>query len=503
MITVAWSDSSDSSEESSNDMGSRRAKPFFAMLALTIVVAIANPPKTTRAAGDQYGASESDIQMNVDYRWAGGAVGGYYPIRIGLQNRGPSRELEVTFEPGDNGGLPVVSRRVAIDQNSSASLTLLIPLIGYGNYGTLTVSYDGRELEKLQGTLSLPDADYQSSRPAFLGISRRPLAFQPLEDAITSLTTAGHGGRSSGYGYGKTEDNETIEPLRLPETWLAYSSVDLVAISLADFEGLSETQRAAILDWARTGGTLLVFSVGEPVSSSKKLAKLTEADSQSAALNWQAADPSARTRIPALHLDEHGNLGGPGIGGVIEVPIAGVVDLVAPDTEARQSQLQFSWPEDSQPFAVRDFGQGWLIGFVDDPFSGTVQDWGWLLKSFPYQELWQAHRLGVAGRMDNREFLEFLIAGIRSVPVMAFLVFISLFSFVIGPLNYFVLARKKKLNYLVVTIPCVDGFRAAPNIRLTGRSFRRRVRRCQRLRIKSGQRMRSTGLCSRNLSGTV
>ena len=57
--------------------------------------------------------------------------------------------------------------------------------------------------------------------------------------------------------------------------------------------------------------------------------------------------------------------------------------------------------------------------------------------------------------MDNREFLEFLIAGIRSVPVMAFLVFISLFTFVIGPLNYFVLARKKKLNFLVVTIPAI------------------------------------------------
>lgn len=454
MIKVAWSDSSDSSEESSDDMGSRRVKPFFAMLALMIVVAIANPPSVALAAGSQYVASESDIQMNVDYRWAGGAVGGYYPIRIGLQNRGPSRELELTFEPRDNGGLPMVSRRVVVDQNSSASLTLLIPLIGYGNYGTLTVSHDGRELEKLQNTLSLPNADNQNSRPAFLGISRSPLAFQPLEDAVTSLTTAGHGGHHSPYGYGKTEDNQTVEPLRLPETWLAYSSVDLVAISMGEFEGLSDPQRGAILDWARTGGTLLVYSVGEPISSSRKLSKLTEADSQSAALNWQAAEPSARTRIPALHLDEHGSLGGSAVSTPMDVPLETVLESAAGANDSR-SQLEFSWPEDSQPFSVRDFGQGWLVGFVDDPFSGTVQDWGWLLKSIAFQELWQANRLGVAGRMDNREFLEFLIAGIRSVPVMAFLVFISLFTFVIGPLNYFVLARKKKLNFLVVTIPAI------------------------------------------------
>lgn len=455
MIEVARSDFSDSSEESSDDMGSRRAKPFFAMLALAIVVAIANPPKTTLAAGDQYMANESDIQMNVDYRWAGGAVGGYYPIRIGLQNRGLSRELELTFSPlRGAGGVPVVSRRISIDQNASASLTLLIPLVGHGNYGRLTVSHDGRELEKLQNALALPDADHQNSRPAFLGISRNPLAFQPLEDAITSLTTAGHGGRRAGYGYGKTQDSQTVEPLRLPETWLAYSSVDLVAISMDEFEGLADPQRAAILDWGRAGGTLLVYSVGEPVSSSKRLVILTEADTQSAALNWQAAESGVRTRIPALHLDEHGTLGGSSVGTMMEMPIGGGPES-AETTADPGTQLRFSWPEDSQPFAVRDFGQGRLIGFVDDPFSGTVQDWGWLLKSIPYQELWQTHRLGVAGRMDNREFLQFLIAGIRSVPVMAFLIFISLFTFVIGPLNYFVLARKKKLNLLVVTIPAI------------------------------------------------
>ena len=448
MIEVARSDSSDSSEESSGDMGSRRAKPFCVMLWLTIVVAIANPPKVILAAGEQYTGSESDIHINVDYRWAGGAVGGYYPIRIGLQNRGPSRELELKFEPRANGGLPVVSRRVTIDQNSSASLTLLIPLVGYGNYGTLTVSHDGREFKKMQNKLVLPDADDQNSRPSFLGISRNPLAFQSLEDAVTSLTTAGHGSHHAGYGHGKTQDSQTVEPLRMPETWLAYSSVDLVAISMDAFEGLADPQRAAILDWARTGGTLLVYSVGEPVSSSKKLTKLTEADTTSAALNWQVAEPSVRTIIPVPHLDEHGTLS------AIAVPLEAVSKSEA-GTADSESQSKFLWAEDSQPFAVRNFGQGWLIGFVDDPFSGTVQDWGWLLKSIPYRELWQTHRLGVAGRMDNREFLQFLIGSIRSVPVMAFLIFISLFTFVIGPLNYFVLARKKKLNLLVVTIPAI------------------------------------------------
>lgn len=479
MIVAVTHVDTNPSEESSDDMGSRRAMQFFVTVILVAVVVAVVPARIAQAVGEQYGASDSDIQMNVDYRWAGGSVGGYYPIRISLQNRGLSRELELTFRPLHSAKVPVVSRRISIDQNASATLTLLIPLAGDGNYGSLTVSHDGRELEKLQNTISLPDIDYQDSRPAILGISRTPLAMQPLEDAITSLTSSGHGGRISGYGYGKSQDNQTVEPFRLPDTWLAYSSIDLVAISMDVLEGLPESQKAAILDWTRAGGTLMVFSVGEPVGKSRKLAQRTEAESQSAALNWQGARPGLRTRIPALHLDEHGNLGGPAIGTAMEVPLEEGAEP-ATEADAQNSQFKFTWPLASTTFAMRDFGQGRLIGFVENPFTGTAQDWGWLLQSFPFQEMWQTSRLGVAGRMDNAEFLEFLIAGIRSVPVMAFLVFISLFTFVIGPLNYFVLARKKKLNFLVVTIPALavvtSGFLFGYSALSHGFSVKSRVR---------------------------
>ncbi|NQV25215.1 MAG: hypothetical protein HQ518_12700 [Rhodopirellula sp.] len=419
-------------------MSSRSAKQIVAMFFLTMFTMFAAlPQRIALAIGDQYGASEDDIQISVDYRWAGGSVGGYYPIRIGLQNRGPSRELEISFQPLSGTRLPVVSRRISIDQNASARLTLLIPLVGDGNYGNLSVSHDGRELKKLQNTFSLPDVDYENARPALLAISKTPVPMQPLEDAITSLSNAGHTLSSYGYGSRTTQDNQTIEPFRLPESWLAYSSVDLVSVSLDVLEELPETQRSAMLDWVRTGGTLLVYSVGEPVHRSRKLTQLTETDAQSAAINWQAAESKLRTAIREVQLDENGNL----------------KELTAEVVEA--GNVNFTWPADESPFEIRALGHGRLIGFVDNPFTGTLQDWGWLLKSFPFRVLWQTRRLGVAGRMDNAEFLEFLIAGIRSVPVLAFLVFISLFTFVIGPLNYFVLARKKKLNYLVITIPAI------------------------------------------------
>lgn len=439
-------------------MGSRLAKQTVAIAILAICIAVAFSPRTTMAAGDQYGGSDDDIQMSVDYRWAGGSVGGYYPIRIALQNRGLSRELDIVFEPLHGNQLPVVSRRISIDQNASANLTLLIPLAGVGNYGSLTVSHDGRELEKLQNTISLPDADYENSRPGILAISKTPLAMQPLEDAI------GHG---RGHGYGKSQDHQTIEPFRLPETWLAYSSVGLVAVSMQVFDELAETQRAAILDWTRAGGTLLIYSVGGPVRGSQKLADLTEAKTQSATVEWFAADPEKRVRVQALPSDQHSMMIQSALEEITELPIdlpleatiESVIDAASDEANKRSvssSQGGYAWSKDGAPFEIREFGQGHVIGFVDDPFSSaTLQDWVWLLQSFPMNYLWHTTQLGVAGRLDNEEFLEFLIPGIRSVPVMAFLIFISLFTFVIGPLNYFVLVRKKKLNFLVVTIPVI------------------------------------------------
>ncbi len=435
------------------DMGSRLTKQILSIAILAICIAAASSPQTSMAAGDQYGGSDDDIQMSVDYRWAGGSVGGYYPIRIALQNRGLSRELEIVFEPLHGNQLPVVSRRLSIDQNASASLTLLIPLAGVGNYGSLTVSHDGRELEKLQNTISLPDVDYENSRPGILAISKTPLAMQPLEDAI------GRGG----HGYGTSQDNQTIEPFRLPETWLAYSGVGLVAVSMQVFDELAETQRAAILDWTRAGGTLLIYSVGGPVRSSQKLADLTESKTQSATVEWFAADQKERVRVQALPSDEHRRMIQSAIEEITELPldatIESVIDAVGDEANKQSvpnSQDGLGWLKDGTPFEIREFGQGHLIGFVDDPFSSaTLQDWVWLLQSFPMNDLWHSRQLGVAGRLDNEEFLEFLIPEIRSVPVMAFLIFISLFTFVIGPLNYFVLVRKKKLNFLVVTIPVI------------------------------------------------
>lgn len=431
-------------------MDSRPAMlPLNAFLLFVLAAAVLLPDRG-QAAGDQYGASEADLQLSVDYRWAGGSFGGYYPVRIGLQNRGPTREFEVKFRPMyGSAGLPVTSRRISVDQNASASFTLLIPLAGQGNYGTLSVTHQGRELTKLRNQITLPDTSYQALRPALLAISPTPVGMQALEDAVTSLVFAGQSGHSHSYGYGSVNaDNQTVEPFRLPETWLAYSGVDVVFIALDDLAGLPETQRAAMIQWVRTGGTLLVHSTGESASRSRRLAELTGTDQQSQPVNWRSADSSLRLIIPVRQTDEYGN--------IVEKPAVVPSQAGEPRSDSEDNgKSEFAWPAEPSPFEIGSLGLGHLIGMPENPFSGTVQDWAWLLRSVPSNQLQHTDRLGVAGRLSNQEFLEFLISSVRSVPIIAFLIFISVFTFVIGPLNYFILVRKKKLNFLVLTIPAI------------------------------------------------
>jgi hypothetical protein len=116
-----------------------------------------------------------------------------------------------------------------------------------------------------------------------------------------------------------------------------------------------------------------------------------------------------------------------------------------------QSQGTYKWPADA--FASRNVMLGKVFALQDDPFPGTRHDWAWLLGAVTMERATWTKRHGMSARLPSDEFLEFLIPSVKGVPVGAFLVLITLFTIVIGPLNYMYLSRKGRLYLLVVTIP--------------------------------------------------
>jgi len=91
-----------------------------------------------------------------------------------------------------------------------------------------------------------------------------------------------------------------------------------------------------------------------------------------------------------------------------------------------------------------------------DPFPGTPEKWSWVLASLGNRLLWD-DRHGMSTTSNNAEFWNFLIPGVGLAPVFSFEVLITLFVLGIGPANYLLLRRWKRLHFLIVTVPLSAG----------------------------------------------
>ncbi|MSR57696.1 MAG: hypothetical protein EXS05_08490 [Planctomycetaceae bacterium] len=464
------------------DPAAVRRKPVTTALrrlrALAIVGCLVGPlvvatPRAARAAGNESLRRAYDLALTVDSRWAGGANGGYYPIRIRLTNTAGPRDLVFRFVDTGAGDskLPAVERRVHVDQNATLQFTLSVPLVGLNSMGELRIYEKGRPLADLTQHLGLPDAAPGSNdRPSLLVIHPSPTAIDcsKFEEAVQALSgsadpiMARSGLRmrlvgASGSSGVRSNDYQVIAPVMLPESWIDYSALDIVAIPLAAFDKLPAAARAALLAWTDAGGTLIVTDVGESPSQSKDLARLLDLSGRTNDLPlWQAAQPALHQPIPVSAADPSMAMGGLAGGMMVVVPgVEGVVNPLPPNN-AIESANQALWKISPDTFSHVDRLAGRVYAFPGDPFLGSPVDWGWWLNSSKWQNRlnWTV-RHGTSSRQRHPEFLNFLIPGVGGVPILAFVLLISLFAIVIGPVNYFVVLRRKQLYLLVLTIPVI------------------------------------------------
>src|SRR5690606_12566038 len=247
-------------------------------------------------------------------------------------------------------GLASARRTLTLAQNATVKFTLPVPCVGTGTYGKLMVTRNGRPVEALSRTLSIPDRHTGGAvRPALLVISPRDVDFDPFETAVVSTQPHASSSAYGPYGYhgAARENHERIEPTILPEEWIAYSGLDLVALSLKTLEAMTSTERAALLKWVQTGGSLIVYEVGAPANESQQLGNLLQMGQHAAVSpTWQAADPSGRRVIPIVETDSYGN--------VIEHAGGGTPVEVPADPQSEVSAAPFLWSAEPDTFAARD-----------------------------------------------------------------------------------------------------------------------------------------------------
>ncbi len=408
--------------------------------AMTLVV-LCLRSSSAFASGETFSLVGHDLQVDVDSRWVGCGQGGYCPVRVRVVNRGPARRL--TFRIAKS-SYQIVAVRQTIDvpQNATVGLTLSMPMVNGSNNGEFRVADAGGDLENMRRSVSFPEINnWEMGRPGLVVVSSGTVDLQPFEDGATTFrhTNGGlsSGGGSPAYGGGSRNSNCVWLPKNsLPASWVDYSGLDLLAVPLDTLAQLPKETRAALAQWTRCGGTLLVTATGDSATANEALAKILVDDAASAsAWIWSEPDLSDRHTPQIVHQDPGG-----GISASSPAP----------------ANVPGEWPRVAAPFRMANVGFGKLVAFTGEPFPGTTQDWFWLLKATGGVQRWDwGKRHGLSSRQGNSDFLMFLIPGIGGVPVVMFLVLITIFSIVIGPLNYFVLARRKQLHLLLLTIPAL------------------------------------------------
>ena len=420
-----------------------------------------------------------DLRITASINWTSGGWGGYQPIPLTVVNRGEARNLEFRFTPYDEDqNTPAVVRRLRIDTQATAELTLLIPLVSHQTSGLLRVLVDGQTRRELQADITLVERASGHDLPGFSLLFVAPTMFQTrsYESAARSVGIRGREIEMSGPGRHFTRNPrgrfglvgspriEPIDPDALPNSWLGYSAVDLVAIDLATLESAGPAERGALFDWVATGGRLLIHKAGSFAGQTSEFHKrLEQWHWNDSVAEWTPPGPRERhVRLAHVFLrpDFHDppNEGDPASespeGGwrrMREFPFHR--DEFERGSGWREMMIEPSWPAKTQPFAIARHGFGRVAVVSGDLAEANQADWEWLLTDLGGPAIPWAVRYGLKSGAGDMEFINLPIPGVRGVPTIAFLVLISLFAILIGPVNYILLWRKGQLSRLVFTVP--------------------------------------------------
>lgn len=389
-----------------------------------------------RPQGGQQTQSDpvSGLSVTYDQRWQYGA--GYWPVVITVKPTIPSaadrtlRFEEVWGAYGSRDGLSAKQDLKIPAGSGAVQTTLLMPYFPMQTGFRFEVYEDGVVVPalSLQGSYNWGS---QTHSPTILLIGES----QPNTDRLrASFNRLPHH-----YGGASDIPLTRYSPDDLPSEWLSYTNLDIVCLSLNELDRLYQRRPAAhraLLDWVAAGGNLWVYGVGDHWQGTARLDKLVGLP---ASLD-NAKDASGWAPLKADNTFE-------------SLPIRGGMRMSL-DKQVPPQQLPTAFAQ----FQVqkRPLQLGLVIALDrEDVFPGLEQDWALLLGDMGRSRLDWCQRHGIAVNQPNADFWNFLVPGVGLAPVTEFCILITLFVIVIGPVNYLLLRRWKRLHLLVLTVPAI------------------------------------------------
>lgn len=251
-------------------------------------------------------------------------------------------------------------------------------------------------------------------------------------------------------------DVQQLDLSSLPDTWIDYSTLDVVTTSVSALERArvsAPEKLQAMLRWVRAGGNLWVTDVGQDFEDLDKLVKIINPGTQNEEPNV-AAEVAGLGNWKFLALNDSGR-----------TRLNDTVNLLM-DQKSSEKKLSMSQIVDSKFletasdsrhwFVARAFGLGTIVAIQEldrrrQPQESSVAFA--IQRSAMSDNLDWSTRHGNDPGTGNPNFNHLLIEDVGAAPVFEFQLLISLFAIGIGPVNYWLLKRRNQLPVLLLTVP--------------------------------------------------
>lgn len=390
----------------------------LALGLLTFLILSFSPCSALKLPAGETTIKALDLEVYINSTWAGCHSGGYWPVRVRTTNKGPKRSIRYTISSVDTSQKNLnVKTSFTIDQGVTLDETILVPMVSENTYLNFKTYANNSNVSELSTTLNLVTTSTIPSTPSILLINRDSSStIKEMEESSTQIQTNISGGATSYSSSSSFTHNVAYVagfPQNLPATWLGYTGLDAVVCDVDTFVSLETQRQEAIISWVQSGGSLLLYQTDIPdeiiVSTTAKFTG-SKVDLKNSAWNNFRGDTSQAFRME-------------------RDPVTGNV------TQSPARTRDFDWPIKDNNLRQTAVMLGHLTWIPFNLSKGTVSDWSWLMQDRQLQLTKLSDKTAVHSRGFNSTFGSFNIPGIQSVPVASFLVLITAFTIIIGPLN--------------------------------------------------------------------
>jgi hypothetical protein len=220
------------------------------LLAVTVGV--------STAAGEYRTVEVEGLKITIDSDWGSRTAPGYYPVRFDITNTGEARIIEIIGNgmryPRIMRSAPsstVVRQPVRLARGDRVRLTIPIPVFADNENLSFEIREDGRVLERF---------NYFGLQSRMVPANASVLIVADPKSEFGIASAAGGWPRKAvATSTARTAPSMdlTIDPSRLPASWLGYTSLRAVLIGPTEWEQLNGDQRSALLSWTACGGDLI------------------------------------------------------------------------------------------------------------------------------------------------------------------------------------------------------------------------------------------------------